>query len=253
MCAVNAYPRYLEEGFQPYDPLALLRLTEEVVCRGDARKYTAFYCTGVYGGIATGYTVGCCLRCIFCWVDASRDFPETHGEFHTPDQVAGRLIGTARRKRVPRLRISGGEPALGKRHLLGVLERIELAGYEFILETNGIPIAADEGYAADLAQYTSVHVRVSLKAGTAEGFEARTGARGKCWELPFVAVERLLAAGADFHVAAMTDSRLMPQAERRALLARLRRAGYMGWVEEEQCDAYRSTVQRLRAAGWHLF
>jgi len=258
---VNAYPRYVERGFQPYDPLALLRLTEEMACRGDARKYTAFHCTGVYGGIATGYTVGCCLRCIFCWVDASRDFPATHGEFYTPAQVAGRLIGIARQKRVPRLRISGGEPTLGKRHLLGVLERIEPAGYEFILETNGIPIAADEGYAADLAKFTSVHVRVSLKAGTAEGFEARTGARGECWELPFaglragsfVAVERLLAAGADFHVAAMTDSRLMPSVERRALLARLRRAGYTGWVEEEQCDAYRSTVQRLRAAGWHPF
>jgi len=48
---VNAYPRYLEEGFQPYDPIALLWLTEEVVCQGEARKYTAFYCTGVYGGI----------------------------------------------------------------------------------------------------------------------------------------------------------------------------------------------------------
>ena len=48
---MNAYPRYLEEGSQPYDPLALMRLTEEVVCRGDARKYTAFYCTGVHGGI----------------------------------------------------------------------------------------------------------------------------------------------------------------------------------------------------------
>lgn len=146
---------------------------------------------------------------------------------------------------------------LGKRHLLEVLKRIEPAGYEFILETNGIPIAADEEYAADLAQFASVHVRVSLKAGTAEGFEVRTGARGECWELPFaglragsfVAVERLLAAGADFHVAAMTDPRLMPQAERRALLVRLRRAGYTGWVEEEQCDAYRSTVKRLRAAG----
>jgi len=28
MCAANAYPRYVEEGFQPYDPLALLRLTD---------------------------------------------------------------------------------------------------------------------------------------------------------------------------------------------------------------------------------
>jgi uncharacterized Fe-S cluster-containing radical SAM superfamily protein len=222
------------------------------VARRDARKYTAFYCTGVYGGISTAYTVGCCLRCVFCWVDFSRDFPEARGEFHTPEQVTGRLIGNARRKRVPRLRMSGGEPTLCKRHLLAVLERIEPTGYSFILESNGIPIAADEDYPADLARYTCAHIRVSLKAGTAAGFEARTGARGKFWELPFVAIERLLAAGADFHVAAMTDPRLMSQAERAALLARLRRAGYTDWVEEERCDAYRSTVKRLRAAGWDL-
>jgi uncharacterized Fe-S cluster-containing radical SAM superfamily protein len=267
---VDEYPRYLEKGFQPYDPVELMQRTTELVCRGEARKYTSFYATGVYGGIATGYTVGCCLRCVFCWVDASRDFPETHGEFYTPEQVAGRLLAIARRKRVPRLRISGGEPALCKQHLLAVLARIEPTGYGFILETNGIPIAVDEEYAADgsterspedsrrrlaevLARYTCAHVRVSLKAGTAEGFEARTGAQGEFWELSFVAVERLLAAGADFHVAAMTDPRLMPEAERAALVARLRRTGYTGWLEEEQCDAYRNTVRRLRAAGWNLF
>jgi uncharacterized Fe-S cluster-containing radical SAM superfamily protein len=122
------YPRVLRQGFTPFDPLALARRTEEIVVRGDARKYTAFYCTGVYGGISTGYTVGCCLRCIFCWVDRSRDFPETHGEFYTPEQVVGQLIGNARRKRMPRLRISGGEPALCKRHLLAVLERVEPRG-----------------------------------------------------------------------------------------------------------------------------
>ncbi len=250
---MEAYPRFLRKGFRPFDPLALARTTEEIVAREDTRKYTAFYCTGVYGGISTGYTVGCCLRCIFCWVDSSRDFPEAHGEFYTPDQVARRLLENARRKRIPRLRISGGEPTLCKRHLLAVLERIEPTGYGFILETNGIPIAADAGYAAELARYTCTHIRVSLKAGSAEGFEARTGARGECWELPFLAIEQLLAAGADFHVAAMSDPRLMPPAERAALLARLRRAGYTGWVEEESCDTYASTLKRLRAAGWEPF
>ena len=250
---MKACPRSLRQGFTPFDPLELARSTEEIVSRGDARKYTAFYCTGVYGGISTGYTVGCCLRCIFCWVDSSRDFPETRGEFYTPEQVVGRLIENARRKRVRRLRISGGEPALCRRHLLAVLERIEPTGYSFILETNGIPIGAEEGYATDLARYTCAHIRVSLKAGTAAGFEARTGARAELWEFPFVAIERLLAAGASFHVAAMTDPRLMPRAERAALLARLRRAGYADWVEEERCDAYRSAVKRLRAAGWNMF
>jgi uncharacterized Fe-S cluster-containing radical SAM superfamily protein len=250
---VEAYPRFLRKGFTPFDPVKLARRTEAIVSRGDARKYTGFSCAGVYGGISTGYTVGCCLRCIFCWVDASRDFPETRGELYTPEQVVRRLTENARREGVHQLRISGGEPTLCKQHLLAVLEGIEPTGYGFILESNGIPIAIDEEYAAELARTTCVHIRVSLKAGTAAGFEARTGGQGELWELPFVAVEQLLAAGADFHVAAMTDSRLMPEAERRAMLARLRRAGYRGWVEEEWCDAYRSTVKRLRAAGSDLF
>jgi uncharacterized Fe-S cluster-containing radical SAM superfamily protein len=250
---VEEYPRLLDKGFTPFDPLELAQRTEEIVLRQDARKYTAFYCTGVYGGISTGYTVGCCLRCIFCWVDSSRDFPEKPGEFYTPEEVVRQLIENAQRKRVGRLRISGGEPTLCKRHLLAVLERIEPTGYGFILETNGLPIAADEGYAAQLARYNCAHIRVSLKAGTEKGFEARTGAIGEFWELPFVAIERLLAAGAGFHVAAMTDPTLMPPAERTALLRQLRQVGYTDWVEEERCDAYRSTVQRLRTAGWELF
>lgn len=69
---MQKYPAYLTKGFAPYDPIELWRLTEEKVCQGNARKYTDFYCVGVYGGISTGYTVGCCLRCVFCWVDFSR-------------------------------------------------------------------------------------------------------------------------------------------------------------------------------------
>jgi uncharacterized Fe-S cluster-containing radical SAM superfamily protein len=249
----EAYPRVLSKGFTSFDPIELARWTEDIVCREDARKYTAFYCAGVYGGISTGYAVGCCLRCIFCWVDFSRDFPEERGELYTAQETVTRLMRNARRRRVARVRISGGEPTLCKRHLLAVLAGVESAGYHFILETNGIPIAADEDYAAQLAQYTCAHIRVSLKAGSAEGFEARTGARAESWELPFIAIERLLAAGADFHVAAMTDGRLMPKAERAAMLARLRRAGYTGWMEEERCDAYPSTAKRLRAAGWEMF
>jgi uncharacterized Fe-S cluster-containing radical SAM superfamily protein len=250
---MEEYPRFLREGFTPFDPLELARRTEQIVSREDSRKYTSFYCTGVYGGISTGYAVGCCLRCVFCWVDSSRDYPESGGEFYTAEETVRELLGNARRKRVDQVRISGGEPTLCKEHLLAVLDLIEPTGYGFILETNGFPIAGDEEYAAALASYTCAHIRVSLKAGTAEGFEARTGAGGEFWELPFVAIERLHAAEADFHVAAMTDSRLMSQAERAAMLKRLREAGYGGWVEEERCDAYRSTVRRLRAAGWDLF
>ena len=121
----QTYQRYLEPGFTPFDPLELARRTEEIVCRGDRRKYTKFYCTGVYGTIATGYTCGCCLRCIFCWVNWSRDFPERYGVFQSPTETFYRLSRAARKAGVDQLRISGGEPTLGKSHLLGLLERVE--------------------------------------------------------------------------------------------------------------------------------
>ena len=199
------YPRTLTPGSAPFDPLELARRTESIVCRGDARKYTKFYCPGVYGGIATGYTCGCCLRCVFCWVNWSRDFPERHGHFRSAAEAFGQLSRVARRKRVDKLRISGAEPTLGKDHLLGLLERVESSPFGlFILETNGILLGADDDYARRIARFSKVHTRISLKAGTPEAFARKTGATPESFELPFRAIVNLLEAGASFHVAAMT-------------------------------------------------
>jgi len=79
----------------------------------------------VYGGISTGYTVGCCLRCVFCWVDFSRDFPEKYGQLYAPEEVFEQLVKNARKRGISKLRISGGEPTLGKEHLLALLELVE--------------------------------------------------------------------------------------------------------------------------------
>jgi len=247
------YPGYLHQGFEPFDPIELAKLTEAKVCRGSSRKYTNFYCVGVYGGISTGYTIGCCLRCIFCWVDFSRDFPDKYGRFYSPEEVAHRLIVNGRRKRVSKLRISGGEPMLCREHLLSLLGLLEGRGFAFILETNGIPLGDDDSYAQELAGYRDIYVWVSLKAGTAEGFQERTGAKGEFWQLPFQAIESRIRAGVDFHVAAMTDPRLMLPEERRSLLRKLRQIGYDGYLEEELCDPYRTSLVRLQAAGWEIF
>ena len=247
------YPGYLRQGFEPFDPIELAQLTEAKVSRGSSRKYTDFYCVGAYGGISTGYTVGCCLRCIFCWVDFSRDFPDKHGHFYSPEEVAYHLMANAREKRLSKLRISSGEPMLCREHLLSVLDLLEGKGFAFILETNGIPLGLDASYAQELARYRDIYVRVSLKAGTAEGFQERTGAKGEFWEIPFQAIESLMRAGVDFHVAAMTDPRLMPPEERRSLLRRLRQMGYDDYFEGEMCGPYRTSLVRLQAAEWEIF
>ncbi len=107
------YQRMLIRGFKPFNPLELARRTEEIVCRGEERKYTAFYATGVYRGIATGYAVGCCLRCYFCWSDWSRDFPEMYGEFHSPESACKKIVAAAKKWGVRKARISACEPTIG--------------------------------------------------------------------------------------------------------------------------------------------
>ena len=257
---MSGYQRFLTLGFKPFDALELARETERIVTRegpeGLERKYTDFYATGVYGGIATGYAVGCCLRCIFCWVDWSRDFPEEHGDFFSPKEAFRRLAAAAHRYGVDKLRISGAEPTLGKDHLLSLLEHVERSQFKlFILETNGILLGVDEHYVQALSKFKKIHVRVSLKAGTQEAFLRKTGATPEAFELPFQAIRNLEKSGVSFHVAAMSlDPRIMDQEERRNLLDRLWSISPLQArsLEEEVADPYETTLARLEKAGWRL-
>lgn len=56
-----------------------------------------------------------------------------------------------------------------------------------------------------------------------------------------------------FHVAAMTDPRLMPSPERKDMLRRLKESGYKEYLEKEVYDPYRTSMPRLKEAGFELF
>jgi uncharacterized Fe-S cluster-containing radical SAM superfamily protein len=263
------YQRFLIKGFKPFNPLKLAEETERIVTRmgpeGLERKYTDFYSVPVYKGIATGYAVGCCLRCIYCWSDWSRDFPEKFGEFYSPKQAAQNLFKAAEegivysnywRKLTPKinkLRLSGCEPTIGKPHLLSLLNIVESSKYSlFILETNGLLIGADKNYAKQLAEFKNkLYVRVSFKAATPEGFTQRTGAMGEYYELSFKALNYLLNEGIYARAAAMTDPKIMPEEERKILIEKLEeidpKANYKETLEEEVIDAYDTTIKRLKA------
>ena len=249
---MNSYPRMIRRG-ERFNPIEVARRTEVIVCRGDARKYTAFYATGVYGGIATGYVVGCCFRCYFCWTDFSRDYPEAYGKYYSPEEACENIVKAARKWRVSKARISGGEPTLCRRHLLRLLELIEERDEIklFILETNGLLFGVDESYVKDIVKFNKVYVRVSLKAGNPIAFEERTGASREFFELPFRAIKRLLDNNAKFHVAAMTDPRIMPPSERKELIERLAEIDpfIAANLEEEVCDPYEGTLVRMQFYG----
>jgi uncharacterized Fe-S cluster-containing radical SAM superfamily protein len=264
---MEKYQRLLTKGFKPFDPLMLAKETEKIVTRegpeGLERKYTGIYSAPVYHGIATGYAVGCCLRCIYCWTDWSRDFPERFGEFYSPKRVAQELFKAAERgitspgwerfrdMKVNKLRLSGCEPTLGKEHLLSALADVTESKYPlFILETNGIVLGSDSDYVKRLAKFADkLYVRVSFKAATPEGFFKRTGALGSYYELPFKALKYLLDEGIYARAAAMTDPKVMPREERQILIRKLKEInpGIAADLEEEQIDAYETTINRLKA------
>ncbi|MCP8310301.1 MAG: radical SAM protein [Candidatus Methylarchaceae archaeon HK01M] len=262
----EGYQRFLVTGFKPFNPLELARETERIVTRdgqeGMERKYTGFQSRPVYGGIASGYAVGCCLRCVYCWSDWSRDLPDKLGKFYSPRDVAQKLYKAAKegipephwRKRIPqigKLRLSGCEPTLGKEHLLSVLEHLEESRYSFYLETNGILFGADRDYVKKLSRFLNfIYVRVSFKAATPEGLTQRTGAIGEYYELPFKALRYLLDEGIYTRAAAMTDSKIMPEEEKKMLIEKLEeidpKANYSKTLEEETIDTYDTTMKRLR-------
>lgn len=250
------YPRFVTLGFEPFDPVELAKETEKIVTRngpdGVERKYEDFYATGVYGGIATGYCVGCCLRCVFCWVSWGRDFPEKYGQFYSPKEAFTKLRNAAHKYKVKKLRISGAEPTLGKSHLLSLLEYVEGSEFPlFILETNGILFGVDKDYVRKISKFTKPHIRVSLKAGTPEAFTKKTGAKPEAFEIPFQAIKNLADYNVSFHVAAMSaDPRIVTTEERENLMRKLAEIDprLVLNLEEEVMDGYKTTLARLKHA-----
>jgi uncharacterized Fe-S cluster-containing radical SAM superfamily protein len=250
----------------PVDPIQLTEATRASVCkRVDGtvlRKYTRFYAVGVYGGIATAYSVGCNIRCVFCWVDWSRDWPERFGEFYSPQEVYQRLREIMRAQALRRARVSGAEPTLCPKHLYSVLDLVHADKDEFdlfVIETNGVVAAMDKTVAPRLAQYASRdpdddtvgHVRLSIRGGLPEPFEEKTGCSKEFLDLPFTAAERLTDAGVSFHVAVVVDPRFTTEKEKETIYSRLEDIDPMlrRGVEEEFLDPYPHALVRLRAVG----
>lgn len=193
-----------------YDPLELSKKVEPLVTRvaGDSveRRYFRFRGGRWYGGIASADTIGCNLRCRFCWSWYFRDRHDL-GFFLNPSEVFKRLADIASKKGYRYLRLTGGEPTLSRAHLIEILKRAEGSKFLFILETNGILLGADVSYAKELANFNNVYVRISFKGTNPQEFTNLTGADPKGFELQLRALRNLLDSGLkpgrDLGVAAM--------------------------------------------------
>ncbi|MCK4995505.1 MAG: radical SAM protein [Thermoplasmatales archaeon] len=182
-----------------YDPIELSKKTEKIVVENNLKKYYRFRPTGFYGGIATADTVGCNLRCKFCWSSNSVWNARSTGEFYSSEEVADKLQSIADKKGYHQLRISGGEPTIGKQHLIDLLENIKTK-YLFILETNGILLGYDKKYIEDLSVFENLHVRVCMKGADSEEFSLFTGAE-KGFEYQIKALQYLRDRQMNFNIA----------------------------------------------------
>ena len=190
-----------------YDPLELTEAVRKIVVRSNGevelRKYYRFRGGRWYGGIATADSVGCNLRCKFCWSWRPRDNMSKYGRFYTPKEVYMKLVSIASRRGYKQLRVSGGEPTIGRKHLIQLLELLEETNYLFILETNGILLGAQRDFAKEISRFKNVHVRVSLKGCTPEEFARLTGAKPGAFSLQLNALRNLVNYGVSVHPAVM--------------------------------------------------
>jgi len=224
-----------------YDPIEVTKIMETIVVDNNLKKYYRFRPTGFYGGIATADTVGCNLRCKFCWSSESVWNAKGTGEFYSPEEVARRLESIAEAKGYHQLRISGGEPTIGKHHLIEVLDTISTK-YLFILETNGIVLGYDEQYVKDLSRFTHLHVRVCLKGADPEEFSFLTGAE-RGFEYQMKALQYLQENHMNFNIAIVSIDTKKKQRFYQQL-----KEGHLEnvMVEEEEIKLYPMVRKRLQ-------
>jgi len=147
--------------------------------------------------------------------------PATVGKFYEPEDVAEILTRMARKRNLKQLRVSGGEPTIGKSHLLQLLQNLEGPPHLFILETNGILIGNEPQYAEELSKHRFLHVRVSLKGCNETEFATLTDAKPEGFNLQLKALENLVRAGVRCHPAVMIS--FSPQQSLLQLTQRLKR------------------------------
>lgn len=213
------------------------------VCKNQEKKYFRFRATKFYGGVATADCVGCNLSCAFCWnYRRNQQFKEI-GDFYSPAEVANKLIEIAEENDFSKVRITGGEPTIGREHLLKLLKEIP-EDLLFILETNGILIGKDRSYAEDLSQRRNLHVRVSLKGVTKEEFSKLTKADEKFYNLQFKVLKNLKDQNVSYHASVMTMKDSLKNLRRR-----LSRIDSSMRLEKEKMKMYPPVKERMQEEG----
>lgn len=235
---MSSFDMQLNQGFNPLEygevikklvtrvgPSGRERLYIKAPSTDPKNKNRDFRISNYYLKTAVADTLGCNLRCVFCWtIDRFRDFSKNKniGTYYSPFEVANALDTNAKKFNCKHLRITQGEPTLDMDHLTSILDELiklntpYISGkipYTFILETNGLLLGKYPNLTKRLSEYTNIwstdkpfiHVRVSMKAATASKFRLYTLADASFYKLQFNALKNCLDAGISVHPAIMLD------------------------------------------------
>jgi uncharacterized Fe-S cluster-containing radical SAM superfamily protein len=237
-----------------YDPILRHKAMEKLVTRESSglqeKKYYRYRVDRWYGGIVTGDVVGCGLYCRFCWVlDSVLKNPQKVGEFYSSIDTADRLLKLLNKSGKGQLRLSGGEPTIGREHLLELLDNFKGKGYRFVLETNGILLGHDRSYAEALSKYDFLHVRVSLKGCNENEFSVLTGSEAKGFDLQIESLKNLIDAKVSCHPSVMIS--FSTERSFKQILTRLSAIslGFEKKLEIEELIQYPRVINRLNKYG----
>ena len=235
-----------------YDPIKLSSSIERVVVDRNRRKYAhPGRNLRFYGGVTSAVEVGCNLiGCKFCFSDKPVRKPGQTGKFYTPQEIFDALTAAARRHGNTLISASASEGTLGRQHLLQLLALVDKSPFTYILESNGMLLGHDPGYARELATFRdSLHCRISIKGCNENEYTRITGATPESYALPFRALENLIDAEVSVNACLMvsfsTDESIR---QARARLASIR-PGLLKSLEEEVISLFPKVAARLKKTG----
>jgi uncharacterized Fe-S cluster-containing radical SAM superfamily protein len=193
----------------PFDPVDHSREVEQIVMRGNARKYYRFRHADFYGpnGIITADGLGCNLLCAYCWNFIKNVDPETAKSlgYLTPKQVVDKLERLGKKKSCNLFRISGSEPFLGEAstlHISSILKSMP-SDSDFIIESNGLMLGYNPDLINLLEGLDNLLIRIAVKGSDPLTWQRLTGALGSFQPYQIAAIKALRAKGLRVSVALM--------------------------------------------------
>lgn len=143
--------------------------------------------------------LGCNLYCAYCWVPDAKKIgcSECHVEkydFHSPEETFSILKKLADNNNLLRVRVSGCEPLINKKHLLSVIRMAMADKYYYVLDTNGL-LLNDEFLASIKPFRHRIYIYMGLKGSNPQLFQQLTTASGVYWYKQLEALRLIIKHG----------------------------------------------------------